>query len=153
GFRMANIFAENAGVFVSARQYEILNPANNYGYGLAPEKAWNFGVNFIHNFLLNERKGSLALDLYRTRFKNQTVVDLDAGPQKILFYNLDGNSYSNSLQAELNYELFHRFDLRMAYRWLDVQTTYRGTQMEKPFVSPHRAFVNLAYETAGKWKF
>ncbi|MFT3903099.1 MAG: TonB-dependent receptor [Niabella sp.] len=153
GFRMANIFAENAGVFVSARQYEILNPSNHYGYGLEPEKAWNFGANFIHNFILNNRKGSVALDAYHTKFKNQIVVDMDANPQKILFYNLDGKSYSNSLQAELNYELFRKFDVRMAYRWLDVQTTYHGKQMEKPFVAAHRAFINLAYETANKWKF
>ncbi len=153
GFRMANIFAENAGVFVSARQYEILNPSNSYGYGLKPEKAWNFGVNFIHNFLLNDHKGSIALDAYHTKFNNQTIADLDASPQKIAFYNLDGKSYSNSLQAELNYELFPKFDIRMAYRWLDVQTTYHGQQMEKPFVAPHRAFANFAYETSNKWKF
>lgn len=153
GFRVANIFAENAGVFVSARQYEIVNPTNQYGYGLDPEKAWNYGINFIHNFKLSGRAGSLALDGYHTRFKNQTVVDLDASPRQIQFYNLDGDSYSNSIQAELNYELLRKFDIRMAYRWLDVKTTYNGSLLEKPFVAKHRAFINLAYQTLNKWKF
>lgn len=152
GFRMANIFAENAGVFVSARKYEILNPSNKYGYGLEPEKAWNIGANFIHNFTLNNHKGSIALDAYYTRFTNQTISDLEESPQKIFFYNLDGASYSNSLQAELNYALFKNFDVRLAYRQLDVQTTYNGKQMQKPFVAPHRVFMNLAYETNNKWK-
>lgn len=153
GYRVANILAENAAAFVSARTLEILNPSNGYGYGLKPEKAWNYGLNFIHHFTLNSRKGSIAIDAYRTHFTSQTVVDLDAGPQKIQFYDLNGKSYSNSLQAELNYQPIKKLDLRMAYRWLDVKTTYHGTLLEKPFTAKHRAFINLAYETAGKWKF
>ncbi len=153
GFRVANIFAENAGVFVSARQYQILNPSNKHGYGLDPEKAWNFGLNFVHNFKINNRSGAISLDAYHTNFKNQVVVDLDASPQKIDFYNLNGRSYSNSIQAELNYELLRKLDVRMAYRWLDVQTTYHGSLMEKPFVAKHRAFINLAYQTNNDWKF
>jgi hypothetical protein len=153
GMRIANIFAENAGVFVSNRQYEVVGPLTNYAYGLKPEKAWNTGLNFVHQFKLNNRSGSFGVDLYHTRFTNQTVVDLDDSPHKILFYNLDGKSYSNSIQTELNYELFKRFDVRAAYRWLDVQTQYLRGIREKPFVAKHRAFINLAYETANKWKF
>ncbi|MBK7099632.1 MAG: hypothetical protein IPH58_16660 [Sphingobacteriales bacterium] len=37
-------------------------PCQYYGYGLEPEKAWNFGMNFIHNFRLNGRQGSISLD-------------------------------------------------------------------------------------------
>lgn len=153
GFRTANIFAENAGLFASSRQYNVLNQTLNYAYGLDPEKAWNYGVNFIHNFKLHNRLGSFSIDAYRTTFKNQVVVDIDASPQKINFYNLNGKSFSNSFQAELNYELIEKLDVRLAYRWLDVQTTYNGSLLEKPIVAKHRAFINLAYETENKWKF
>ncbi|MBS1638950.1 MAG: TonB-dependent receptor [Bacteroidetes bacterium] len=153
GFRVADIFAENAGVFVSARTYSILNPTSNYGYGLNPEKAWNFGINFIHNFKLNNHSGSFSVDVYRTNFDNQVVVDVDANPQKILFYNLNGKSFSNSIQTEINYEIAKKFDVRLAYRWLDVQTNYNGTMLEKPLVAKHRAFINFAYETNNHWKF
>lgn len=153
GFRVANIFAENAAVFASSRQYNILQPSSNYGYGLDPEKAWNFGFNFIHTFKLNARSGTLSIDAYQTNFKNQTVADVDANTQKILFYNLNGRSFSNSLQAELNYELIKKLDLRMAYRCLDVQTNYNGTILEKPLIAKHRAFINAAYETKNHWKF
>jgi outer membrane receptor for ferrienterochelin and colicins len=153
GFRTANIFSENIGLFASSRQYSILNPSSNYGYGLAPEKAWNYGLNFVHNFTLNHRKGSLSFDAYRTDFVNQVVVDVDASPQGIAFYNLVGQSFSNSIQAELDYELFKRFDVRLAYRWLDVQTNYGGTMRQKPLQANHRAFINLAYETKNHWKF
>jgi len=153
GFRMANIFAENVAVFVSARQYSIVNPTSNYGYGLDPEKAFNMGINFIHNFQLNILPGSFSIDVYHTRFKQQVVVDVDADAQKILFYNLTGKSYSNSLQLELNYQLVKNLDVRMAYRWLDVQTTYNTSVLAKPLVAKHRAFINLGYETNNHWKF
>lgn len=153
GFRVANIFAENIGVFVSSRAYSILNPTSQYGYGLNPEKAWNYGLNFIHNFRFKNRPGSFAIDIYHTDFTRQVVVDVDKNPQQILFYNLDGKSYSNSIQAEINYQLIRKLDLRMAYRWLDVKTDYRGEMLESPLLAKHRAFVNLAYETNTKWKF
>jgi outer membrane receptor for ferrienterochelin and colicin len=153
GFRVANIFAENTGVFVSARQYSIVNPSSNYGYGLNPEKAWNYGFNFIHNFKIQNRAGSFSMDAYHTYFKNQVVTDADASPQKILFYNLKGRSFSNSFQAEFNYELAKKLDVRLAYRWLDVQTNYNGTMLEKPLIAKHRAFINTAYETKNHWKF
>lgn len=153
GFRVANIFAENTAVFVSSRQYNIINPSNNYGYGLNPEKAWNYGFNFVHNFKFNERSGSLSLDAYRTDFVNQVVADVDTNPQQISFYNLVGKSFSNSIQAEFNYELLKKFDVRLAYRWLDVQTNYNGIMLQKPLIAQHRAFINFAYETTNKWKF
>jgi len=153
GFRVANIFAENNGVFVSARQYQIVNPSNNFGYGLNPEKAWNYGMNISHQFKLNNHAGNISVDAYRSDFVNQTVVDVDANPQQINFYNLNGKSYSNSVQAELNYELINKLDVRLAYRWLDVKTTYHGMLMEKPLTANHRAFINLAYETANHFKF
>ena len=78
---------------------------------------------------------------------------VDADPQKILFYNLNGKSFSNSVQVELNYELLPKFDIRLAYRWLDVQTNYSNTVLEKPLIAKHRAFINIAYETNKKWKF
>lgn len=153
GFRVANVFAENAAVFASARQYSILNPTSNYGYGLNPEKAWNYGFNFIHNFKVKNHTGSFAIDAYRTDFKNQTVVDIDASPQQVLFYNLNGKSFSNSIQAELNYEPAKKLDVRLAYRWLDVRTKYQNGVLEKPLIAKHRAFANIAYETKNYWKF
>jgi len=81
------------------------------------------------------------------------VVDLDANPQKILFYNLNGKSFSNSIQAELNYEPVEKLDVRLAYRWLDVRTNYNGTLLEKPLIAKQGSFINVAYETTNHWKF
>lgn len=153
GFRVANIFAENRNLFVSSRVFKIMNASGNYAYGLEPEKAWNFGINFIHNFKINNHAASFGVDLYRTDFINQVVVDVDANPQQVHFYNLHGKSFSNSFLAELNFEPLHSLEVRMAYRMLDVQTNYHGMMMEKTLIAKHRAFLNIAYETDNDFKF
>ena len=162
GQRTASIFAENISVLASSRAITVYSE-NSKAYGLDPEVAWNFGLNFTQTFELDYRDGAISIDYYRTDFENQVVVDYDHSPQEVLFYNLEGSSYSNSLQVQLDYELIKRFDLRMAWRWLDVKTDY-GTSapggpdrpdetLERPLTAQHRAFVNLAYETRDQWKF
>jgi outer membrane cobalamin receptor len=152
GFRMANIIAENPAVLVSNRQYQIRNNGSNFGYGLSPEKAWNAGFNFQHQFTHKQRNGTFSIDIYRTQFTQQTVVDLDEQPNSIWFYDLNGKSYANSFQTELNYELPAHIELRLAYRYLDVQTNYNGKLLQKPLVAKHRAFLNIGYNPNKHWK-
>jgi len=158
GRRTPFMIMENVGYLASSRNWVLPQPrSNNSGYGLNQEISWNFGAAFLKEFELLYREGSLHLDVYHTRFVNQLVVDLDESAREVLFYNLNGESVSNSIQAELNYELFKRFDIRLAYRFLDVYKTYLSGINEKPLLSRHRGFINLAYETKEKehkqWKF
>lgn len=153
GLRTANVISENSGLLASNRVFEIQGDGSNKPYGLDPEIAWNFGINYTKKFKIKKKDGSISFDLYRTDFTNQIVTDLDESPQKAIFYNLDGKSYSNSFQAQFDYELLPRLDLRLAYRWFDVQTTYGDDLLKKPLVSSHRAFANIAYETQSKWSF
>ena len=95
----------------------------------------------------------LTLDGFHTRFQQQVVVDYDQSARTVLFYNLDGKSWSNSLQAQVDYALLKNFDVRVAYRFNDVQADYRSGRLERPFVSRHRAFINLSYETDNGWAF
>ncbi len=152
GFRTADIFADNISLLASNRQF-FIQAQNNYGYGLGYEKAWNFGLNFTHKFHINTNHGSISIDAYRTNFDKQTVIDVDAQTQQVNIYPLQGKSYSNSIQAELNYSPLDRFDIRLAYRYLDVKTTYLSGTLLKPLIARHRAFINLAYETESNWKF
>lgn len=154
GYRVANVLAENTGVLVSARQFTIVPGRNDgYGFGLGPEAAWNFGAGIGKEFTAFGRKGTVSLDLYRTDFVHQTIVDLDASPQKAIVQELNGASFSNSLHVESNYEAFEGFDIRLAYRYLDSKTTYSNGLLERPLLAPHRAFVNLAYNTKKGFKF
>lgn len=155
GKRSANIFAENQNLFASSRQFSILNN-NGPIYGLDPEIAWNYGVSYLQGFNLFGRKADVTFDFYRTDFKNQVVVDLE-NAQAVSFYNLQGSSYANSFQVEVNYEAFNNFDLRTAYKYYDVKTDYQTGKLSKPLTPKHRFFANAGYKTELKnqsqWKF
>ncbi|MCU0390069.1 MAG: TonB-dependent receptor, partial [Thermoflexibacter sp.] len=69
GQRTANIFAENMAIFASSRIMRIqTDNINNKAYGLNPEVAWNYGINFTQDFTFKEKEGSLNIDFYRTNF-------------------------------------------------------------------------------------
>ncbi|OJJ23141.1 hypothetical protein BKI52_01960 [marine bacterium AO1-C] len=147
GFRVANIIPENFGYLISAR---TLNAAND----LQPEVAWNYGVSWTQKLKVGKREGKLTLDFYRTDFETQIVTDLDANASEVSFYNLTGQAFANSFQIALEYELMKRFDVSLAYKYYDVQSTYNNTLQQTPFIAQNRFFLNLAYATRfDKWEF
>ncbi|MEH6537868.1 MAG: TonB-dependent receptor [Psychroserpens sp.] len=157
GKRSANVFAENQNIFATSRTINILNSGGNI-YGLDPEIAWNYGISYLQGFNLFERKADITFDFYRTDFENQVVVDWE-NPQEVNFYNLEGDSFANSFQVELNYNMFELFDFRTAYKYYDVQTDYTSGRQAKPLIPKHRFFANASYETRvqegefARWKF
>lgn len=157
GKRFANIFAENQNLFASSRQF-MIRAENDENYGLNPEIAWNYGLSFTQKFHLFNRRGDVTVDFYRTDFENQIVVDIDQSAREVGFYNLDGKSYANSFQLELNYNLVAHLNLRAAYKYYDVQTAYDKGLMQKPLQAKNRLFANLEYTThetekGGHWRF
>jgi len=152
GWRTASIFAENLGLFSTNRIIDIRSDNGNTPYGLQAEEAINMGVNMTHALEIGQKDMIISVDLYRTQFQNQIVVDYETS-RRVSFYNLEGKSYSNSYQIKLEYEIFEDFNIRTAYRLFDVKTSYDGNLLEKPMVSKHRAFVNAAYVTKKDWHF
>ncbi len=151
GQRTANIFAENMSVFVSARQVNILNAQPGKAYGLNPEIAWNKGISFDQKFRLFNRDASFSADFFRNDFTDQVVVDVENARQ-VKFYNLQGKSYSNSFQAEITIIPATKLEARIAYRYFDVNTTYSGQLLQRPFIANNRAFLSIDY-ALNKWKF
>lgn len=156
GKRAANLFAENQQLFASSREIKVLGTGGSV-YGLEPEDAWNYGLSFLQGFTFLDRPGSIVLDFYRTDFKNQVVVDWE-NPREVAFYNLDGKSYGNSLQVEVDHRILPRTEFRAAYKYYDVKTDFRNGTWQKPLQARHRFFANIGYETEAKqngaqWKF
>jgi len=152
GQRTASIFAENLGLFSTSREVVINQVNDDNPYGLEPEVAWNYGINFMQAFQISGKELIVSFDAYRTSFENQIVVDYETAG-RVSFYNLDGESFSNSVQLKLEYPIMENFDVRMAYRMFDVQTTFGESLLEKPLISKHRAFINMAYKTDSDWHF
>ena len=158
GKRSASIFAENQHYFASSRVFNIENSGGKI-YGLDPEEAWNYGVSFLQKFKLFSQRGDVSIDYYATRFNNQVVVDVDANPNMVSFYNLDGASVAHSTQLDLNYTLAKHLDLRLSYKYYDVSSDYKDRKLTKALLAKNRVLANVSYQThflnnkGGRWKF
>lgn len=136
GYHIANIFSDNPGLMSSSRLFKIDEK-------LEPELAWNYGVNISSEFELLDIKWILNMEYYRTDFQNQVIVDMEQNPNEVHFYNLKGKSYSNSFQVDLQFEPIDGLQITSAYRYNDVRMTINNEFVQKPLVSPHKAFLNL----------
>ena len=157
GYRSPNLLMDNVGMFASNRVIQIEAVDGDTPYGMKMEDALNTGLVFTKKFKMFHRDATIALDLYRTDFNDQIVVDWET-PIVIKFYQLDGKSYSNSAQVELQWSPLRRLNMRTAYRWLEAKTMYGEELLMRPLIAQHRAFMNLDYSTkekenGAKWMF
>lgn len=148
GYRSPNLVAENISLLASNRALEFADD-------LGLEEAWNYGANFTCNFKIARRNASFSLDLYRTDFARQILVDVDQSPTTVFFYNVNGKSFSNSLLANLQYTPLKGLDVKLAYKWNDVHATFADGVLRKiPLVAKHRGLITLDYTTPNKvWMF
>jgi outer membrane receptor for ferrienterochelin and colicins len=147
-YRTANIFAENQSIFSSSRVLVIEEE-------FKPEEAWNYGINFSWKIPFSKkREVGFGMDYFRTDFVNQLVGDINADVHEIRFYNLRGESYSNSFQAELNIQPIKKIDIFAAFRVNDVHITMNNNLIESPYVNRYKGLVTLSYATKyKKWMF
>lgn len=147
GYKVNNIYAENMGFIASNRSFNVMGQ-------LDPEEAWNFGLNFSSEFFFLNQLFTFNIDAYRTDFVNQVVVDIDASPNEVNFYNLNGESFSNSIQVDISFEPFYNLEFLLAYKFNEVMQNINGNLRERPLISKHKAFANVMYTTEDdKWVF
>lgn len=148
GYRTPHVIAENFGLLASGRQLNIDAP-------LRMEEAWNTGVNLSRKIDLgDDRELTFSVDYFHTGFRNQAVVDLDQDAYKVFIYNLEGRSYSNVVQADVNVEPFEGFTVSLAGKINDVRCEYNGKLMRKPYTSYWKGLLVLSYHTRfEKWRF
>ena len=153
-WKTANFLAENSSFMATSREFVVKVSDYRMPYGLNAEQAWNYGINFMHKFKLDFRDAQFIFDVYRTDFVNQIVIDVDADPTKVFVYNLQGKSFSNTLQTEFIWEVRKRMNLRLAYRFIDTKTQYQTGLLPKYLLARHRAFLTISYESKNqKWQW
>jgi outer membrane receptor for ferrienterochelin and colicins len=147
GFRIPNAMIDNISLLATSRLW-MIDPI------IQPEVSWNIGGSIVQDFKLANRKASFSVDYYYTFFENQLVVDRDRDHGKIYFTNLQGSSYSHSFQTELNLPITKQFDVRLAFKYLEVKSELGGIVQQQVMIPNYRAFVNMAYKTRNKrWEF
>jgi outer membrane receptor for ferrienterochelin and colicins len=147
GWRVPNYMIDNVSLLANSKTW--MSPTE-----IKPEISWNAGASLVKDFTLFEKTGNLSLDFYHTLFQNQLIVDRDASLDAIVFQNLTNSSYSNSFQVEWSYAPMKNFDLRLAYKHLDVKALYDGVMRQQVMIPKNRGFINVAYRTRNKrWEF
>ncbi len=149
GYRSAFVLAENFGLMASSRKFVFSDES------LKMEDAWNYGFNFVQDILIKDKKIAVfTLDFYRTDFVNQIIVDLDKSADEVHFYNLEGKSFSNSLQADLVVSVVKGFTATLAGRYNDVKTTTDGQLQDRVYMNKWKGLLVLSYATKyDKWTF
>ncbi|HCX25098.1 MAG: TonB-dependent receptor [Flammeovirgaceae bacterium] len=146
GYRVGNPVIENINTLVSNRQLVVTEH-------LDPEISWNMGGSITSTLPVGGKKIDLIGDYFYTTFENQLIYDMDQNSNRVMIYNLDGDSYAHSFQIEAKYQLNEFFGFKTAYKYYDVRTTINGTLRNIPYISKDRLFLNASYATKyDKWK-
>lgn len=146
GVRLPHVFAENPALLVSSKTFNI-------DKNLKAEQAFNYGMNIVHNFTFLYKKGSVNLDLYRTEFANRLRIDLDRDPLVVNVYSQANSSFSNTFQAEFVYKILKTVEMKLAYKYLDVQSDFNGTYLRDPYIAKNRFLTTFSYESFNrKWR-
>lgn len=153
GFRSPHPWLEYGELLASSRWFNPGQPMPFFEKRLRAEAAWNSGLSWQKNYVLNYRKGSLVFDYFYTRFSNRLIVDRYRSPDTYWFENLSGLSHSHSFMVQLDQELKRRMSLRAAYKFTWSESTYSEGLSLDPFISVHRGFVAWFYETRDAWGF
>lgn len=147
GYRSPMIIAENNHFLASSRSI-IIEP------NLKQEEAWNFGINITQDIPVGYVPMTISAEYYRTDFLQQIIVDLDSSVDEVRFSNLDGKSYSNNYQIELNGQILRGLETKLAFRYTDVKYSLNGQLVEKPLISKYKGLFVASYQTPlKKWQF
>ena len=149
GYRTPHALAENTTLLASGRTV-IISPY------LKQEEAWNMGLSAGLNIPILGKSLELNAEYYYTDFNNQMVINFDGarGEHTLSFENLDGKSYSHTLQIDATYPFFSGFTATGAFRLNDVKCTYDGVLRQKYLTSRYKGLLTLSYKTPMElWQF
>lgn len=147
GYRAPHIMAENAFLLASSRVL-IFDP------DVRQEEAWNFGTGLGYTVYVANKPLKLEGEYYYTHFTHQLLVDMDSNPHAVYFRDLNGRSYSHTVQVEATYPLIQDMSITAAYRFTDVKVDYGQGLVQKPLTSRHKGLVTVGYAPMmGLWQF
>ncbi len=124
GFRVVNLFTEEHAALTGARVVEIRE-------ALRPERSYNINLNYTR--LLKGNKYSLQLDgsAWYSYFSNQIIPDYDTDPNKIIYKNLDGFSFSKGMTLNIEYSYGHRFKALLGMTLQSIKKTEKDASGNK----------------------
>lgn len=141
GFRSPNPFADRMGMLMTGRDITVDLPE------WKPEITWTYGGGFQWVRALFGRDAQITLDFFETRFERQFVADREISG-KLRMYYVEGKGFSRVAQANVSFFPLERFELRLGWKWQDVQAEFQGQLQDMPLIPEHRGVFTAGYN----WK-
>jgi outer membrane receptor protein involved in Fe transport len=147
--RSPNVFADNLWALANRRDIVAVERPQM-------EDAWNFGLSltaYLHHN--DEEFATIGVDVFRTQFVNQLIVDQEVSGNQILIYNLDGRSFANSYQVDMSVQPVERLEVFATFRYSDTRVQLREAGFaQKPLVDKFKGLLNVSYATRfNRWMF
>ena len=158
GRRQAYIIAENLLYMINNRLVNgnFLNRSEpmTLPYGFNQERGWNYGVSYLKRLMFLGYPSSISIDVFRNQFDSRIVMDQEKSSE-VTFVQLTGADagYSESIHTEWSFMPAMRFEVRLAYRYVNNVQKLGGEMQLKPLLSQHRGLATLTYKTRNKWYF
>ena len=158
GRRQAYVIAENLPYLINNRLVngDFLNrsEAGSLPYGFNQERGWNYGVSYLKRLMFLGYPSSISIDVFRNQFDSRIVMDQEKY-YEVNFVQLTGADagYSESIHTEWSFMPAMRFEVRLAYRYVNNVQQLGGEMRLKPLLSQHRGLATLTYKTRNKWYF
>lgn len=156
GYRSTNVITDNIGILATGR--EIVIPDFD-GFNRL-EKALTVGGSLTQTFgLVSADDATLSFDYFRTQFYNSVIADQEMYADKIMLYNSDKHSYTDTYQIDFSWTPVERFDIFATFRYTNSEMTIDrpdGTtaRVERPLVSQYKTLLNIQYATKfRRWVF
>lgn len=140
GYRTPHALAENTSILATGY---VIWDVENY----KQEEAWNYGISTGFDIPVGEKNLELNAEYYYTDFKNQLLMNVRSGKGEVIFENLQGKSFSHTVQVDATYPLFEGLTATAAYRFNDVRCTYDDELRWKPLTSRYKGLLTLSYKT------
>lgn len=143
--------------FVLSEYHYLLSSGRTLNITARPEmeQALNSGVNASFYIPISEERSlKVNAEYYYTHFFQQVVVDYDSDPAAIILSNLNGRSFSQTMQFDVSYSPVDEVDVTAAIRFSDVRCTYGGKLMTAPLVSRYKALLTASWKPfMALWQF
>lgn len=139
GFRVVNLFTEDHAALTGAREVVIAETLN-------PERSVNVNLNYLKKIYANNGTFvGLDASAFYTRFSNQILPDYDTNANQIFYDNLDGNSISQGISANVDLVFPNGLKFLVGATFQDVKNTENGVTRKQILTESFMGIWNVSY--------
>jgi len=139
GFRVVNLFTEDHAALTGSREVVIASK-------LRPEQTMNANLNYIKKMYLAGTIVNLETSFFYTRFSNKIIADYTLDPNKIIYDNLDGHSFSQGITANLDVNFRNGVKIIAGITYMDVYTVEQNVREQQLLTEKFTGTWSVSYK-------